>query len=478
MIELLTVAQVAEQLKVSPQWVRDHSSRRHPLLPVIRFGSLLRFDKQKIRDFMESPPTTTLKEEGGMERNDGPKKGAGGRPRGQEGHVQKIGTKVKKWRLHWFVYELDDNGREVRRHRSRVIARCPGGPANLSLADRQLPEMTKHEAEKELRKLIDQHTGILRGQSTARASSSVTFGWFATHRWLPTRQLTWRESTKSTNLHILNGYILPAWDKTSLRDIDSVAVGEWLGRMAENFSETIVHKCRVYMKSITAEAVEQEYLHRDPLRRLIMPRTKKADKPTLAPAQIQAVVHQLANTRDQVAFLALILTGMRPSELFALKWGDWNRNMLLVERGVVRGIVDETKTKSSRGRVAVPVALANLLDVWRSETARPGNDDWIFPSEKNTPLRLDGWTRRILKPAAAAAGVDLTVQMLRRSFATIAHQSGVSMKSVQNQLRHASMSTTSDVYTQTPDETQTEAVERIAKQIVNGTADRPRNEKD
>lgn len=412
-----------------------------------------------------------------MSRNEEPKR-PGGRPRGQEGHVEKVGDKVKKWQIHWFVYELDEAGKEVRKHRSRVVGRCPGGPVQLSIADAQLPEMTKHEAQKELRKVIDQQTGVLRGSSTARASSSVTFGWFASNRWLPTRQLTWRESTKSTNLHILSGYILPAWERTSLRDIDPVAVGEWLGRMAEKFSETIVHKCRTYMKSITAEAVEQEYLMKDPLRRLIMPRTKKAEKPTLTPEQIQAVVHQLINTRDQVAFLALILTGMRPSELFALKWGDWDRSSLLVERGVVRGIVGDTKTKTSRGRVVVPKALGDLLDVWRSETPRPGNDDWIFASEKNTPLRLDGWTRRILKPAAAAAGVELTVQMLRRSFATIAHESGVSMKAVQSQLRHSSMSTTSDVYTQTPDDAQSEAVERVAKRIVNGTGDRSGNKKD
>ena len=477
MLDLLTVAEVAKQLRVSPSWVRDHCARRRPLLPVIRLGSLLRFDSQKIREFMDSPPTTTLKEESGMARNEEPKR-PGGRPRGQEGYVEKVGDKVKKWKIHWHVYELDEEGKEVRKHRSRVVARCTGGPTKLNLIDQQLPEMTKYEAEAELRRVIDQQVGVLRGSSTGKASSSVSFGWFATHRWLPMRQLTWRESTKSTNLHILNGYILPAWERTSLRDIDPVAVGEWLGRMAKNFSETIVHKCRVYMKAITAEAVEQDYLMKDPLRRLIMPRTKKASKPTLTPEQIQAVVHQLVNTRDQVAFLALILTGMRPSELFALKWGDWDRASLLVERGVVRGIVDGTKTKMSRGRVAVPKALGDLLDVWRSETSRPGNDDWIFPSEKNTPLRLDGWTRRILKPAAAAAGVELTVQMLRRSFATIANESGVSMKAVQGQLRHSAMSTTSDVYTQAPPDFQNDAVERVAKKIVNGTGDRPGNKKD
>lgn len=35
---LLTPEQVAERLSVSVDWVRDHSSRKRPHLPVIRLG--------------------------------------------------------------------------------------------------------------------------------------------------------------------------------------------------------------------------------------------------------------------------------------------------------------------------------------------------------------------------------------------------------------------------------------------------------
>ena len=35
---LLTPEQVAQRLNVSPDWVRDHSSRKNPRLPVIRLG--------------------------------------------------------------------------------------------------------------------------------------------------------------------------------------------------------------------------------------------------------------------------------------------------------------------------------------------------------------------------------------------------------------------------------------------------------
>ncbi len=411
-----------------------------------------------------------------MARNDEPRR-AGGRPRGQEGHLHEVGRKVKKWQAHWCVYELDENGKEVRKHRSRVIGRKPGGPVNISAADALLPEMTKHEAQRELRKIIDRETGLVRGNA-AKASSSASFGWFAQNRWLPLREASWRASTKATNLQVLNSYILPAWEDVALRELDAVAVAKWLAAMAEKFSPTIIHKCRTYMKAITAEAVEQEYLQRDPLRKVAMPQMSEPERPTLTPQQIRAVVEGIEGFRDQVIFLTLILTGMRPSEVFALQWRDWHKSTLLVERGVVQGKISATKTRMSRGRVAVPSHLGELLEVWRKESEPDSGESWIFPSERGTPLRLDNWVKRYLKPAADRAGVKVTAQMLRRSFATIAHEVGVSMKAVQGQLRHNSMAMTSNVYTQIPEGFQDEAVERVARKIVNGSGRKEGSEGD
>ena len=56
---LLTPEQVAERLNVSPDWVRDHSSRKTPRLPVIRLGGgpgragLLRYRARDIERFIE-----------------------------------------------------------------------------------------------------------------------------------------------------------------------------------------------------------------------------------------------------------------------------------------------------------------------------------------------------------------------------------------------------------------------------------------
>lgn len=50
---LLTAEDVAQMLKVSKDWVWDHSSRRVPYLPVIRMSDgALRYRTSKIEEFL------------------------------------------------------------------------------------------------------------------------------------------------------------------------------------------------------------------------------------------------------------------------------------------------------------------------------------------------------------------------------------------------------------------------------------------
>lgn len=53
---LLTLDQVADVLGVSRAWVRDHSTRRQPRLPVVRLGgkrAVLRFRPEDVREFID-----------------------------------------------------------------------------------------------------------------------------------------------------------------------------------------------------------------------------------------------------------------------------------------------------------------------------------------------------------------------------------------------------------------------------------------
>lgn len=53
--QLLTLDDVAKIMKVSKAWVRDHCTRRRPLIPVVRIGgrrAVLRFRPQDIAEFI------------------------------------------------------------------------------------------------------------------------------------------------------------------------------------------------------------------------------------------------------------------------------------------------------------------------------------------------------------------------------------------------------------------------------------------
>jgi predicted DNA-binding transcriptional regulator AlpA len=57
---LLTAEEVAERLNVSKDWVWDHSSRRYPLLPVIRLSDgVLRYRASQIEEFISEQEQRT-----------------------------------------------------------------------------------------------------------------------------------------------------------------------------------------------------------------------------------------------------------------------------------------------------------------------------------------------------------------------------------------------------------------------------------
>jgi hypothetical protein len=52
--ELLTAHQVAKWLNVSTSWVRDHASgRAKPVLPSLKMGQAVRFERGQIKEFVE-----------------------------------------------------------------------------------------------------------------------------------------------------------------------------------------------------------------------------------------------------------------------------------------------------------------------------------------------------------------------------------------------------------------------------------------
>ena len=114
--------------------------------------------------------------------------------------------------------------------------------------------------------------------------------------------------------------------------------------------------------------------------------TRRIRKPrSLTVEQFQRLIAFLKTPFNTMALVSVCL-GLRVSELLALKWRDvdWLGATLNIERGIVKQIVDDVKTDSSRKSLAIDKGLLEVLRVWKQTTQFSAEEDWIFAS----PLKL------------------------------------------------------------------------------------------
>ena len=90
-----------------------------------------------------------------------------GRSRYQFGTVKLVGKRIKSWRGIWHSYTVDADGVEHRHHHSRTLGLKSG--------------MTKDEAKRKLRDIIDRETSQA---GALKPNPDVTFEWFWKNNYL------------------------------------------------------------------------------------------------------------------------------------------------------------------------------------------------------------------------------------------------------------------------------------------------------
>jgi integrase len=103
-------------------------------------------------------------------------------------------------------------------------------------------------------------------------------------------------------------------------------------------------------------------------------------------------------------------TGLRMSELFALKWRDINfqSNEISVTRSIVFQVVGPCKTEASQKPIPLDAYLAEALRRWQEYTPYRKPDDWIFASPATSgknPYWGQTLLRSFIRPAAVKIGI-------------------------------------------------------------------------
>ncbi len=234
----------------------------------------------------------------------------------------------------------------------------------------------------------------------------------------------------------------------SFRDAEKDAVRAYLeelhnmGRASSTISRNLAA-----IKSFYQFLLAENLIEKDPTAHLESPKVEKRLPRVLNLNEVEALLNQptLENPhsiRDKAMLEVIYATGLRVSELISLDLTDIN-----LEAGYLRCLGKGDKERIvPLGSVAIKY-LELYLQVARHELVRRSGETALFVNHHGRRLTRQGFWK-ILKRYAQEAGIDvnITPHTLRHSFATHLLENGADLRSVQEMLGHADISTT-QIYT-------------------------------
>jgi integrase len=182
----------------------------------------------------------------------------------------------------------------------------------------------------------------------------------------------------------------------------------------------------------------------------------------------------LSELRDpwRTAIYVGVTTGLRVSELLALKWADVDfvAGEICLSRGIVRQRIGTMKTEASRKPLPLDAGLADVLTNWRGGCPYNQDADYIFGSpdkQGKQPYWPTAAMEKHVRPAAKRAGIQKRIgwHVLRHTFGTLVKSQGADVATTQALLRHANASITMDRYVQAVTPAKREAQSRIVKSL-------------
>ncbi|MFY9939994.1 MAG: site-specific integrase [Silvibacterium sp.] len=277
-------------------------------------------------------------------------------------------------------------------------------------------------------------------------------------------------STRAAYECYLKIWILPRWGSYRLDQVKPVAVEEWLGGIKR--ARATKAKIRNLMSALFHHAMRYEWVDRNPIK-LVRQSAKRMTVPdVLELAELQLLLSKL-DIRERTLALLDAATGLRASELLALRWRDVNFEdlELRVTRSIWHQVVGDCKTEASAKPVPMDEYMAEDLQRWRRQSPYPMLDDWVFASPSmrgKQPYWPDNLMKRYIKPIARQAGIQKNIgwHTFRHSFGTLLKANGEDVKTVQELLRHANSRITLDVYTQAVNSNKRAAQSKVVRMMV------------
>jgi integrase len=322
--------------------------------------------------------------------------------------------------------------------------------------------------------------------------SRLTLTDFIENRWLPAVAGELRASTHASYSRNLRLHILPTLGTVPLQAMDASTLTALYQRLATQgrkdhlggrpLSTTTVRYIHTIVRSALQTAYEWDLTPRNVADKAKPPKPKaRGDRHeqinTWPHATLRAFLHQTDGERLHPLWLLLATTGLRRGEAVGLTWQalDLELGTLSVRRSLVdvdcgRPVWSDPKT--SRGRRVIALD-SSTLDALRQVSTRTEADrklagsayedhGLVFTHPDGSPLHPDTTSKNFTRRGEQLGLPRIRLHDLRHTWATLALESGIHPKVVQERLGHANVSITLDLYSHVSPAMQSDAAERVA----------------
>jgi integrase len=329
-------------------------------------------------------------------------------------------------------------------------------------------------------------------------------------RWLR-YWLTTRTSIRPTTLRVyaqhIEQYLIPRLGKLRLADVtvrhltDMFAeLGKQTTRTGDPLAPATLHRICATLRGALNAAVRNDLITDNPAKRVELPSRPRPhavvwtrqrvealqDRGVRAPVAVWTAEH-LAAFLDHVAadrlyglWWLIALRGLRRGEAVGLRWCDvdLDRGTITITQQITCAgdqiLIGPPKSAASRRVVALDRHTVQVLrdharrqrlerlaagQVWR-ETG------YVFTRIDGRPLHPNYVTHRFCRLRTTTDLPPVRLHDLRHGAASLAHQAGADLKTVQDQLGHASIVLTADTYTSVLPESQRRAAAATAELVL------------
>ena len=235
---------------------------------------------------------------------------------------------------------------------------------------------------------------------------------------------------------------------------------------SKRLSDSTVRHIHTMLHGAMKAAVQAHIIPKNPTENATVPKSNYKPMQVLNEQELDTFLQ--AVQKDDIwrdFFYTELMTGLRRGELLALQWNDldFETGVLTISKQVslVRGkiVMSVPKTKSSIRKLVLPPAVVQVLKEYRESV----HSRWMFPSPvlEDLPLNPGSVYDRLQLILEHASCKQVRFHDLRHTFATLALQNGMDVKTLSAMLGHVSAATTLDIYTHSTSDMQHAAARKI-----------------